>query len=139
MAITDWPLDDRPREKLLNKGAETLSDAELVAIFLRTGVKGRSAVDLAREALARFGSLSGLCAADPGTLTAISGLGTAKYAQLQAVLEMARRALREKLDRGSALSSPQAVRDYLRLKLQDRPHEVFVGVFLDAQNRGLAA
>jgi DNA repair protein RadC len=138
MSITDWPVDDRPREKLLAKGSEALSDAELVAIFLRTGVKGRSAVDLAREALARFGSLSGLFAADPGTLTAISGLGTAKYAQLQAVLEMARRALREKLDRGSVLSSPQAVRDYLRLKLQDRPHEVFVAVFLDAQNRVLA-
>ena len=138
MSITDWPIDDRPREKLIAKGAEALSDAELVAIFLRTGVKGRSAVDLAREALARFGSLSGLFTADVGALTAVSGLGTAKYAQLQAVLEMARRALRERLERGSALSSPQAVRDYLRLKLQDRPHEVFVAVFLDAQNRVLA-
>ena len=93
MAITDWPVDDRPREKLLAKGSEALSDAELVAIFLRTGVRGRSAVDLAREALARFGSLSGLFAAEAGALTAVSGLGTAKYAQLQAVLEMARRAL----------------------------------------------
>ncbi len=138
MSIADWPLDDRPREKLMAKGAEALSDAELVAIFLRTGVKGRSAVDLAREALARFGSLSGLFAADAGALGSVSGLGIAKYAQLQAVLEMSRRALREKLSRGSALSSPQAVRDYLRLKLQDRPHEVFVGVFLDAQNRVLA-
>jgi DNA repair protein RadC len=115
MAITDWPLDDRPREKLLAKGSEALSDAELVAIFLRTGVKGRSAVDLARDALGRFGSLSGLFAADLAALTGMSGLGTAKYAQLQAVLEMARRALREKLDRGAALSSPQAVRDFLRL------------------------
>jgi DNA repair protein RadC len=138
MAITDWPIDDRPREKLLAKGAETLSDAELVAIFLRTGVKGKSAVDLAREMLARFGSLSALCAADGGEFCAIPGLGDAKYVQLQAVLEMARRALREQLGRGTALSSPQAVRDYLRLKLQDRPHEVFVGVFLDAQNRVLA-
>ena len=138
MSIADWPLDDRPREKLIAKGAESLSDAELVAIFLRTGVRGRSAVDLARDALARFGSLTGLFAADAGALATVSGLGTAKYAQLQAVLEMARRALREKLDRGSALSSPQAVRDYLRLKLQDRPHEVFVAVFLDAQNRVLA-
>jgi DNA repair protein RadC len=138
MAITDWPVDDRPREKLIAKGAEALSDAELIAIFLRTGVRGRSAVDIAREALARFGSLSGLFAANAGAMTAVAGLGTAKYAQLQAVLEMARRALREKLERGSALCSPQAVRDYLRLKLQDRPHEVFVGVFLDAQNRVLA-
>jgi DNA repair protein RadC len=90
MAITDWPLDDRPREKLLNKGAETLSDAELVAIFLRTGVRGKSAVDVAREALARFGSLSGLFAAGADALTAVSGLGAAKYVQLQAVLELAR-------------------------------------------------
>jgi DNA repair protein RadC len=120
------------------KGAEALSDAELVAIFFRTGVKGRSAVDLAREALVRCGSLSGLFAADAGTLTAVSGLGTAKYAQLQAVLEMARRALREKLEVSSVLGSPQAVRDFLRLKLQDRPHEVFVAVFLNAQNRVLA-
>ena len=138
MTIADWPLDDRPREKLIAKGADALSDAELVAIFLRTGVRGRSAVDLARDALTRFGSLSALFAADARALTQVSGLGTAKYAQLQAVLEMARRALREKLERGCALSSPQTVRDYLRLKLQERPHEVFVGVFLDAQNRVLA-
>lgn len=138
MSITDWPVDDRPREKLIAKGADALSDAELVAIFLRTGVKGKSAVDVARESLTRFGSLSALFAADVRALTSVSGLGAAKYVQLQAVLEMARRALREKLDRGSALSSPQAVRDYLRLKLQDRPHEIFVAVFLDAQNRVLA-
>jgi DNA repair protein RadC len=138
MAITDWPPDDRPREKLLHRGADSLSDAELVAIFLRTGVRGKSAVDVAREALTRFGSLSGLFAAGADAATAVSGLGTAKYVQLQAVLEMARRALREKLDRGSALGSPQVVRDYLRLKLQDRPHEIFLGVFLDAQNRVLA-
>ena len=138
MSIANWPLDDRPREKLIAKGAEALSDAELVAIFLRTGTKGSSAVELARAALARFGSLSGLCAANAAAFTAVGGLGAAKYAQLQAALEMARRALREKLARGSALSSPQAVRDYLRLKLQDRPYEVFVGVFLDAQNRVLA-
>jgi DNA repair protein RadC len=138
MSIADWPIDDRPREKLIAKGADALSDAELVAIFLRTGVRGCSALDLARGLLARFGSLSALFAADTTALCSITGLGTAKASQLSAVLEMARRALREKLDRGSALGSPQAVRDYLRLKLQDRPHEVFVGVFLDAQNRVLA-
>ena len=138
MAITDWPLDDRPREKLIAKGAEALSDAELVAIFLRTGLRGRSALDLARELLARFGSLTALFAADTAALCSTSGLGAAKSAQLQAVMEMARRALREKLDRGSPLGSPQAVRDFLRLKLQDKPHEVFAGVFLDAQNRVLA-
>jgi DNA repair protein RadC len=138
MAITDWPHDDRPREKALRKGVDALSDAELVAIFLRTGIKGKSAVDLARETLSRFGSLSALLAADVAALTESPGLGAVKYVQLQAVLEIARRALRERLDRGSALSSPQAVRDYLRLKLQDRPHEVFGVVFLDAQNRVLA-
>jgi len=138
MAITDWPLDDRPREKLLSRGPESLSDAELVAIFLRTGVRGRSALDIARELLARFGSVSALFAADAQALRATAGLGSAKFAQIAAVMEIARRALRERLDRGSALSSPQSVRDYLRLKLQERPHEVFVGVFLDAQNRVLA-
>jgi DNA repair protein RadC len=138
MAITDWPLEERPREKLLAKGAESLSDAELVAIFLRTGLKGRSALDIARELLARFGSVSALFAADLPALRATPGLGSAKCAQLAAVMEMARRALRETLNRGSALNSPRTVRDYLRLKLQERPHEVFVGVFLDAQNRVLA-
>ena len=138
MSIIDWPLDDRPREKLNAKGAEALSDAELVAICLRTGVKGRSALDLARDLLARFGSLTGLFSAGAAALCTVSGLGTAKSAQFAAVMELARRALRENISRGSALSSPQAVRDYLRLKLQDRPHEVFLVVFLDAQNRVLA-
>jgi len=138
MAISDWPVDDRPRERLIVKGPESLSDAELVAILLRTGVKGRSALDLARELLAQFGSVSALFAADARALCATTGLGKAKYAQLAAVMEMARRALRETLSRGNALSSPRAVRDYLRLKLQERPYEVFVGVFLDAQNRVLA-
>lgn len=138
MAITDWPLDDRPREKLLTKGAGSLSDAELVAIFLRTGVRGKSAVDLAREVLQSCGSLSALFGASDREFCAIPGLGAAKYAQLQAVVEMAQRALREKIGNGTALNSPQGVRDYLRLKLQGRPHEVFVGVFLDAQNRVLA-
>jgi DNA repair protein RadC len=138
VTITKWRPDDRPREKLIAKGADALSDAELVAIMLRTGSRGRSAVDLASDALERFGSLAGLLAADLRELTALAGMGAAKSAQLRAVLEMARRTLKEKLDRGSALASPQAVRDYLRLKLQDRPHEVFVAVFLDAQNRVLA-
>jgi DNA repair protein RadC len=135
MAITDWPVDDRPREKMLAKGAAALSDAELVAIFLRTGMRGKSAVDLARETLGRFGSLTALFGASDRAFCSSPGLGRAKYAQLQAVLEMARRALREKLSNGVALNSPQAVRDYLRLRLQALEHEVFVGVFLDAQNR----
>jgi DNA repair protein RadC len=135
--IADWPIDDRPREKLISKGPEALSDAELVAILFRTGIRGRSAVDLARHALAACGSLSALLTAERVTFSQIPGLGDAKYAQVQAVLEMSRRALRETLDRGASLSSPHAVRDYLRLKLQGRPHEVFVAVFLDAQNRVL--
>ncbi|MGE0557912.1 MAG: DNA repair protein RadC [Burkholderiales bacterium] len=139
MAITDWPLDDRPREKLLARGPQSLSDAELVAIFLRTGVKGKSAVELARLQLARFGSLSALAGAATASFCAEPGLGPAKYAQLQAALEIARRTLREKLDAGAALSTPQTVRDYLRLMLHGRPHEVFVVVFLDAQHRVVAS
>lgn len=138
MAITDWPEDDRPREKLLQKGVDALSDAELVAIFLRSGIKGRSAVELAREILARHRSISGLLAA-AASLTATPGVGAAKSALLQAARELSRRALREQLESGCALSSPQAVRDYLRLTLEDRPHEVFLAVFLNAQNRVLAA
>ena len=138
MSITDWPADDRPREKLLTKGATALSDAELVAIFLRTGVTGKSAVDLARDMLTTFGSLTALCGADQKTFCTIHGLGAAKYVQLQAVMEMAQRALGEKLKQGVELNSPKAVRDYLRLRLRNLPHEVFIGVFLDAQNRVLA-
>jgi DNA repair protein RadC len=137
MGIADWPVDERPREKLIARGAESLSDAELVAILFRTGVRGRTAIDLARDALKRCGSLGALLVAERGVFRLICGLGDAKYAQVQAVLEMSRRALRETLDRGPALSSPQAVRDYLRLRLQGRAHEVFVAVFLDAQNRVL--
>ena len=135
MAITAWPAAERPRERLLAQGAQALSDAELLAIFLRTGVNGKSAVDLARELLARFGSLTALCASDETRFCEVPGLGPAKYAQLMAVMEMARRALREEITRNDALTSPQAVRDYLRLNLQSREHEVFVAVFLDTQHR----
>ena len=138
MAITEWLPEERPRERLLARGAEALSDAELIAIFLRTGVKGRSALDIARELLARFGSVSALFAADVSALSGTAGLGSAKCAQLVAVMEVARRALKETMSRGNALSSPRVVRDFLRLKLQNRPHEVFIAVFLDAQNRVLA-
>jgi DNA repair protein RadC len=138
MPIPDWPAEDRPREKMLQRGAAALSDAELVAIFLRTGVRGKSAVDLARELVAQFGSLSALCGADRETFCKINGLGKAKYVQLQAALEMAQRALGEKLKKGAALDSPKAVRDFLRLRLHGLAHEVFVGVFLDAQHRVLS-
>ena len=137
MAITDWPEDDRPREKLLYKGAASLSDAELLAIFLRTGVRGASAVDLARRLLRTFGSLAGLFGADRDKFRAIPGIGDVKYVQLQAVVEMARRALIADAKAGVNLSSPASVRDFLRLQLQNRKVEVFVGIFLDAQNRVL--
>ncbi|MBL8524576.1 MAG: DNA repair protein RadC [Betaproteobacteria bacterium] len=135
MPITEWPKDERPRERLIKQGAAALSDAELLAIFLRVGVTGKSAVDLARELIERFGSLAGLFAASKAELCAVKGMGEAKYVQLQAVLEMARRALDEKIKQTDALNSPQAVRDYLRLTLARLPHEVFVAVFLTAQNR----
>jgi DNA repair protein RadC len=138
MAINDWPEDDRPREKLLAKGPASLSDAELLAIFLRTGTKGKSAVDLARVLLAKFGSLGGLTGASREAFCAVPGLGSAKYAQLQAATELIRRALAAEMKSGINLSSPTAVRDFLRLSIQDRHVEVFVGLFLDAQNRVIA-
>lgn len=135
MGIADWPLLERPRERLLAQGAGSLSDAELVAVCLRSGLRGKSAVDLARELLAGFGGIAGLLAADLTALLAVRGLGTAKAAQFAAVLELARRSLREELKSGTALASPGAVRDYLRLALSGRPHEVFVCIYLDAQHR----
>jgi len=135
LGIRDWPADERPREKLLERGAQALTDVELLAIFLRTGVAGKSAVDLARELLERFGGLSRLCNAERAEVCAAPGLGPAKFAQLQAVMEMARRALDEQMQQGDPLSSPAAVRDYLRLTLKERSFEVFTAVFLDAQNR----
>ncbi len=138
MAITDWPESERPREKLLKKGAKNLSDAELLAIFLRTGIAGKSAVDLARELLKHFGSLTELFLADQDALCQLPGMGVAKYTQLQAVLEMAQRALREELKSGDIMDSPQSVRDYLRLSLGGKEHEIFMGIFLDARNRTIA-
>ncbi|HXU94665.1 MAG TPA: DNA repair protein RadC [Gallionella sp.] len=139
MAITDWPEGDRPREKLLTRGASALSDAELLAIFLRTGVVGKSAVDLARELLARFGSLTRMFSACESEFCETYGMGQAKYVQLQAVLEMSRRALKEELQHGDALNSPRAVREYLQLSLGGRQHEVFLALFLDTQHRVVAA
>ena len=139
MAITDWPEDERPRERLLKQGAASLSDAELLAIFLRVGVAGKSAVDLARDLVDRFGGLTALCHADREEFCAIPGLGPAKYAQLQSVMEMARRALREEISRQEdVFHAPAKVKDYLRLALAGREHEVFAALFLDAQNRLIA-
>jgi DNA repair protein RadC len=136
MAISDWPAAERPRERLLARGAAVLSDAELLAIFLRVGVRGKSAVDLARELLDRFGgSLARLAHTDAAMLAAMPGMGPAKAAQLVATLELARRALAEEVRAGDILSSPGAVRDWLRLKLAALPHEVFCALWLDSQNR----
>lgn len=137
MAITDWPEQERPREKLLSRGAQALSDAELLAIFLRTGVKGKSAVDLSRDLLNQFGGLRQLLTADQSSFCQHHGLGVAKYSQLQAVLEMARRHLAQTLERDGTLNSPDATRQYLMSHLRDRVQEVFVCLFLDSQNRVL--
>lgn len=138
MAITDWPEDERPREKLLQHGAAVLSDSELLAIFLRVGVTGKSAVDLARDLLIKFGSLNGIFSASLSDIQQVHGMGSSKYAQLQAIFEMSRRALAEEMQVRDVLSSPKQVRDYLCLKLGALTREVFMVLFLDAQNRVLA-
>lgn len=140
MAIRDWPAAERPRERLALQGAAALSDAELLAIFLRVGVRGKSAVDLARELLASFdGDLAALGGASTKELARLPGIGPAKAAQLAATLELARRALAGPLKLKDALASPQAVRDWLRLSLGNLQHEVFVALWLDAQNRLIAS
>ena len=138
MAITDWPEGERPREKLLAHGAGTLSDAELLAIFLRVGVIGKSAVDLARDLLQTFGGLNGIFSADLTQISTVHGMGESKYCQLQAIYEMSQRALAEQMKLGDVLSSPQKVRDYLCLKLGTLSREVFLVIFLDPQNRVIA-
>lgn len=135
MPITDWPAHERPREKLLHHGAAALSPAELLAIFLRVGTRGKSAVDLARDLIGRFGSLSGLAAASVTEIAAVPGMGVAKAVQLHAAVELSRRALGEQLAERDVLSSPGQVRDWLRLKLGPLPYEVFMVLLLDSQNR----
>jgi len=135
MPITDWPDEDRPREKLLQRGAAALTDAELLAIFLRVGVKGKTAVDLARDLLQEYGSLRALLEADFERFQRSNGLGAAKYASLQAVLEMARRHLQEELRRNDALTSPDLTRRFLSSTLRAYPYEVFACLLLDNQHR----
>jgi len=134
MAISDWPPGERPRERLLMLGAAALSDAELLAVVLRTGMRGKSAVELGRELLERFNGVAGILGAN---LSGVKGLGPAKRAQFEAAVELARRSLKDELRAASALTSPGAVRDYLRLAIADREHEVFVCLWLDAQHRVL--
>jgi DNA repair protein RadC len=134
MAISQWAVTERPRERLLAHGAHVLTDAELVAVLLRTGVRGKSAVDLARELLASYGAVTKLLNAG-SELTRVKGLGPAKAAQFAAAMELARRSAEERVCEATALTSPGAVRDYLRLAIGARPHEVFVCIWLDAQHR----
>lgn len=138
MSIRDWPDSERPREKLLKRGAGALSDAELLAIFLRIGVPGRSAVDLARDLLNQYGSLRCLLEADQASFCQNPGMGMAKYVQLQAVLELGRRFLESTLQRGDALQSVDDTRRYLSAKLRHQPQEVFACLFLDNRHRVIA-
>ncbi len=139
MPVRASPRDERPRERLMARGPAALSDAELVALLLRTGTGGSSALDVAHDLIERFGGVAGLLAASVSEVAAVRGVGPAKGAELAAVVELARRSLAQEARVCDALASPQAVRDYLRLSLAARPHEVFVGLYLDSQNRLLAA
>ncbi len=135
MSIQHWPASERPREKLLANGARSLSDAELLAIFLLTGVAGRSALDLARDLVSEYGGLRALFQADRARFCRTRGLGDAKFAQLQAALELARRHLGEALTRGDALHNPEDTHRYLRARLREYPYEVFACLFLDTRHR----
>lgn len=135
MSIRHWPENERPREKLLASGPQALSDAELLAIFLRTGSSGQNAVDLARGLIVEFGGLRGLMQADRHRLCATRGLGSAKYAQLQAVLELARRHLKEAMVRGDTMKNPVETKAYIYSRLRDYPYEVFACLFLDSRHR----
>lgn len=135
MPITDWPSSERPREKLLARGAEALTDAELLAIFLRTGIRGSTAVDLAHALITRFGDLRGLLKASQEEFCEIKGLGEAKYVQLQAVLTLARRHLLKDLEQRDALKDPRSVKAYLQSRLRESSHEVFAALLLDNQHR----
>lgn len=139
MSITDWPLQQRPRERLIREGPQALSDAELLAVFLRVGITGKNAVELARDTISHFGSLSRLFGVSLEDFAAVKGLGPAKFAQLQAVFELARRALEEELQAGALLNAPATVKNYLQLMLAHKDHEAFLVLFLDAQNRLLAS
>ncbi len=138
MGINAWPEQQRPRERLIKEGAQALSDPELLAVFLRVGVRGMNAVELGRNLLNHFGSLNGMLGATLAEFSQVHGLGPAKFAQLQAVLELARRATGEQLKNGDLLGSPEAVRQYLRLTFSRQRHESFVILFLDVKNRLIA-
>ena len=135
MAMTDVPVSERPREKLLNRGAETLTDAELLAIFVRTGVPGRNAVEIAHDIIAEFGGLVELLQASKANFCNTRGLGPAKYAQLSAVLEIAKRYQFNKAETGAFLESPDAVKSLVALEMRDLEHEIFACLFLNNRHR----
>jgi DNA repair protein RadC len=135
VTIGEWAEADRPREKLLQQGAAALSDAELLAILIRTGVKGKSAIDVARDLLKEFGGFRGLIEADAGSVCNCQGIGTAKYAQIRASLELFERYLLENLSRGNAISDPRETRRFLQGKLRRYTREVFACLYLDNQHR----
>lgn len=135
MSIREWPAMERPREKLLSHGPSSLSDAELLAIFLRTGIPGKSAIQLARELLSQTGGVRGLLNLSESELCSYKGIGKAKYVQFQAGLELGRRYLRERISRDDLINSPQASRDYLAMCLRDKPYESFYVLFLDSKHR----
>ena len=138
MLLKDLPPDSRPREKLLSRGPGALSDAELLALLLRSGIPGKNALQMGEELLTKFGGVAGLLHTGPEVLKSIKGLGPAKRAEIVAVLELARRALAEELKEKTLFDTPQAVRDYLQLQLGRRPHEIFAVLFLDSQHRLIA-
>jgi DNA repair protein RadC len=138
MTIRDWPLAERPREKLLERGPQALSDAELLALLLGSGTRGRSAVELARTLIADFGSLRSLLTADGPQALARAGVGPARYAVMQAALELTRRHFREALRLGPALAAPELTRTFLQAQLRDRPYEVFCCLYLDNRHRLIA-
>lgn len=139
MSISNWPAHQRPRERLIREGAQALSDAELLAVFLRVGMRGKNAVELAGDMVRHFGSLQALLRASLKEFTEVPGLGPAKYAQLNAVIELARRAIGDEMLSGEAICSPQAAKQYLRLAMAGRPYESFHVLFLDVRNRLIAA
>ncbi|RZZ81445.1 RadC family protein [Pseudoxanthomonas winnipegensis] len=138
MHIREWPAEERPREKLMARGAATLSDAELLAIFLGSGLPGRDAVRTARDLLASHGPLRGLLDHPPKALAAMPGLGPARACQLVAALELGQRHLAAGLARGEMLNDPHAAGRYFALKLRAQPREVFAALFLDTRHRALA-
>lgn len=139
MSIAAWPTTERPRDKLIERGAHSLSDAELVAIFLRTGSHRHSAIEIARQLLVEFGGLAALLNAPRDEFIALHGLGDAKYAMLQAIQEMSRRSMLEALQRSSALTSPDKTRAYLKQILAHQQREIFWALFLDSQHQVIAS